>query len=323
MSHLKDLLNDFKGRKVLVVGDVMLDSYLSGHVNRISPEAPVPVLEYQSTHTCLGGAANVALNLKGLGAEVYLAGMIGKDSEGATIRRLLDTKSIDGSCVIDSERVTTSKTRVMSSDQHLLRVDREERHALSDVERIDLFSSLDRLMRKVSIEMVILQDYNKGVLTQQSIQMLLALCKEKGIQTCVDPKFDNFYTYQGVDIFKPNLLELRTSLPFDVGLNATDLGRAAGYLRGKLECKIVMITLSDKGIYLNTEGEAHMLPVPKKSIVDVCGAGDTVISMASLTYLVGSGFRDVAYWSSFAGTLTCQHPGVVPITAEMLLAEDH
>lgn len=323
MNHLNQMLDSFEHRKVLVLGDIMLDRYLSGKVSRISPEAPVPVLNYEGKRSCLGGAANVALNLRGLGAEVYLAGLVGKDEEGEMIHALLDEKSIDASCVVTGDRMTTSKTRVMSADQHLLRVDRENIHPLDDHEHAALMDAIGDLLQKKAIELVIFQDYNKGVLTKYSIETFIGLFSRAGIKICVDPKFENFYTYTSVDIFKPNLLELRTSLPFSVEPTLESLRRAAQYLRDKLFCKIIMITLSDDGIYINAEQEDHLLPVARRSIIDVCGAGDTVISMASLAYLSGFGLREVAYWSSFAGTLTCQYPGVVPITSALLKAEDH
>ncbi len=319
---ISQMLEDFVGKKVLVIGDVMLDKYLSGDVNRISPEAPVPVLDYSETRRSLGGAANVALNLQSLQAKVFLAAVVGDDEAGSTLCGLLQRHAIDASCVIrDRDRITTTKTRVMAGDQHLLRVDREVKKPLTSLELTGLLDDVEELVGREDINLVIFQDYNKGMLSGEVISSLTDLFRRKQVKICVDPKFDNFLTYKNVDIFKPNLLELRASVPFDVKPIKTDLRRAAKFLRDTIGCQIVLITLSDRGIYINSPSEDHLLPVSKRSIVDVCGAGDTVISMAALAYLTGQSIQKIAYWSGLAGTLTCQYPGVTPITREMLLGE--
>ncbi len=314
----EQVLEKLSGRKILVVGDVMLDKYLSGVVQRISPEAPVPVLHYENTRSHLGGAANVALNIREMGNEAFIASILGRDEEGDTMSSLFDENAIDTSCLLhQNNRITTTKIRVMASNQHLLRVDKEEIKPLEAHERSALLEGIEQTLKNKEIEAVIFQDYNKGLLDQHTIADCLALCRTYGIPTTVDPKFENFYAFKGVDIFKPNLLELQRSLPFAITPTRDDLQKAAAHLRSKLACRIVLITLSDKGIFADNGDESILIPVTKRSITDVCGAGDTVISMATLAMVAGFSLYDLAFWSSYAGTLVCQFPGVVPVTHAM------
>ena len=316
------LLDKFKGKNVLVIGDVMLDRYLSGSVTRISPEAPVPVLNHQDTQERPGGAANVALNLSGLDANVFLASVTGTDSHGHTLKSLLDKTGINTEALILSDsRITTAKTRIMAQSQHLLRLDQEVTKALDRETGTDLMEALEKLFHRHKIDMVILQDYNKGVLNISSIPLILAMCQQQDIPVAVDPKFDNFYLYSGVSIFKPNLAELRAALPFEIMVDEPHLRKAGSYLKDKLRCTILLVTLSDKGIYVFNGDESHLLPAIKKSIIDVCGAGDTVISVAALAYLADSAVVEMARIASLAGTITCQYPGVVPITTGLLEQE--
>lgn len=307
-------------KKVLVIGDVMIDQYLSGSVSRISPEAPVPIMMHQDTTVLPGGAANVALNLAGLGSEVWIASAVGDDDMGRKLIELLNEKRINTDLLFSSaHRMTTCKTRIMAGKQHLLRVDQERRDAIQPELLERLVDSLNKLMETVPFDIAILQDYNKGVLSGLSIKKFLKLLRDQDIPIAVDPKFEHFYDYQGVDLFKPNLAELRATLPFSVEITSESLSEAARYLRTKLACKSIMITLSDKGIFIDNGSEHHLLPAQKRLIADVCGAGDTVISVAALCLSADLEPYTIAHWSGLSGTLVCQYPGVMPVSREMLL----
>lgn len=317
-----NLIDRFAEKSILVIGDVMLDRYLDGSVERVSPEAPVPVLNHKNTQERPGGAANVALNLSGLQAKVFVASVIGKDPYGETLKSLLQETGINTDAVVSTQtRMTTAKTRIMAQSQHLLRVDQEVTHPVDRETSDRLLASIERIFTGEVIDMVILQDYNKGVLSAENIASILSLCTEHKVLVAVDPKFENFTHYKGVKILKPNLAELRAALPFSIEVNEEDLARASDYLREKMACEIVLVTLSDKGIYVNDSNEAHLLPTIKRSIVDVCGAGDTVISVAALAHLSGANRVEMARLASMAGTITCQYPGVIPITSSLLSGE--
>ncbi len=314
-----NLIERFTEKSILVIGDVMLDRYLEGSVDRVSPEAPVPVLNHKNTQERPGGAANVALNLSGLQAKVFVASVIGKDPHGETLKTLLQETGINTDAIVSTPtRMTTAKTRIMAQSQHLLRVDQEVTHPVDGETSGKLSASIKKLLMEEAIDMVILQDYNKGVLSAENIASILSLCTEYNVPVAVDPKFENFTHYKGVNILKPNLAELRAALPFSIEVNEEDLARASDYLRARMHCDIVLVTLSDKGIYVNDQEEAHLLPTIKRSIVDVCGAGDTVISVAVLAHLSGAPRVEMARLASLAGTITCQYPGVVPITSSHL-----
>ncbi|NND34987.1 MAG: hypothetical protein HKN76_20545 [Saprospiraceae bacterium] len=307
------------GKKILVLGDVMLDQYLSGQVNRISPEAPVPVLDHQKTQHTPGGAANVALNIIGLASEVWICSAIGNDQMGERLRDLLLTQGVQTEQLWTfDERMTTCKTRIMSGNQHLLRVDQERRQALSETHLDQILSGLEKLLSSQPIDVAILQDYNKGILTASSIPRILSLLRRHQIKVVVDPKYDNFFAYGDVTIFKPNFAELKASMPFDVTREVHSLLKAADYIRSKTNCEIVMVTLSDKGIFIDDSLTHYLLPAQKRLITDVCGAGDTVISVAALAYTAGLDLQNIAHWSALCGTIVCQFPGVRPISLELV-----
>jgi rfaE bifunctional protein kinase chain/domain len=316
----EEFLERIQHKKVLVIGDVMIDQYLRGSVSRISPEAPVPILMHQDTSLLPGGAANVALNLAGLGSEVWIASAIGDDEMGKKLIELLNGKHINTELLLASaHRMTTCKTRIMAGNQHLLRVDQERRDAIQPELLEGLVRSIKKLLDTVPIDIAILQDYNKGVLSGAGIKKFMKLLNEHHIPIAVDPKFEHFYEYQGVALFKPNLAELRAKLPFSVEINRESLKEAATYLRSKLDCRYIMITLSDKGIFIDNGSEHHLLPAEERLIADVCGAGDTVISVASLCLSADLDTHTIAHWSGLSGTLVCQYPGVMPVSREMLL----
>ncbi len=304
----------FAQLQVLVVGDVMIDRYITGKVDRISPEAPVPVVHFQSEEDRLGGAGNVALNMISLGANPILCSVIGDDAEGRQLGHLLPQNGLSTEGLISSaERPTTVKTRLMAQHQHLLRIDRESDHDLSEDETTRLLNRIRELLQKREVHLIVFQDYNKGVLTERVIREVLAEAGSRGIPTAVDPKRRNFWAYKGASLFKPNLKEVRDSLPFAVEANPGSLHAAAAFIRSKLQNEITLITLSDKGLYIEQNGAQELVGTRPRSIADVCGAGDTVISVAALGRAAGLNMSDIAQLANLAGGLVCEKAGVVPV----------
>lgn len=300
----------------------MIDRYLTGSVTRISPEAPVPVVLHQTTEDRLGGAANVALNIRALGSTPLLCSVAGNDDDGRTLLQLLPDSGISAEGILLSEsRKTSVKTRVLGNNQQMLRIDREDTHDLSTAETEAFLALVYSLLDRYPVAAIIFQDYNKGVLTPNVITALLAQARARGILTTVDPKKANFFAYQGVSLFKPNLKEIRDSLPFPVYSNIDSLTQASFFLRERIKNHITMITLSEKGVYLDDENQQGIYPTQPRNISDVSGAGDTVISIATLALAAGIPGQRIAMLSNLAGGQVCEFPGVVPVTKELLLQE--
>jgi rfaE bifunctional protein kinase chain/domain len=322
MRQPAELFKAFEQLTVLVIGDVMIDRYLYGSVERISPEAPVPVVHMQREENRLGGAANVALNIAALGAKSILCTVVGTDENGDQFLDLLPTHQLSSEGVIRSdERPTTVKTRVIAQSQQLMRVDREETHDLSSEESSKFLDNLSKIIDNQYINLIILQDYNKGVLSESVIQAIIALAKKKSIPTAVDPKKKNFWSYRGASLFKPNLKEVRDSLPFPVAPTLESLGQAASAIREKLNNEYTLITLSEKGMYWSDTQEGHLVPTRPRSIADVCGAGDTVISVAALAYAAGLEMQQAVQLANLAGGQVCERVGVVPVDRNQLEVE--
>lgn len=318
-----DLFQQFQDKHILIIGDVMLDRYLYGSVNRISPEAPVPVLDYESTDNRLGGAANVALNILAMGGKVSLIGMTGEDEENEIFRRLLRNASIPDQWLCShSSRSTTLKTRVMSRGQHLLRVDREDRSApLPEVEDAVL-NFIHQSIGEDKPEGIILQDYNKGMLTRRIVEQTIGIAKNQRIPVFVDPKTELISAYAGCTVFKPNLHEASTIIGRQIDVNESDLENAVIELQDLVDHTISLITLSDKGLFLKRKGSKgiYVPPIPQE-VADVCGAGDSVISVLAMCYLSGANDEMIAKISNIAGHLACRYPGVVPVSLKQLKAE--
>ena len=318
----KALLDSLKGHTILIVGDVMIDRYLEGSVNRISPEAPVPVLLQKSVENRLGGAANVALNLKALGAEPILCSLVGDDEDGAVFQSILPKRNLSSAGIVSStERRTTVKTRVLSGSHQLIRVDREDTHLLSESEESMLFKRISDLLETSGAKALIFQDYNKGVLTDSLIRKLIEKARTEEVLTTVDPKKDQFLSYVGVDLFKPNLKEIRDSAPFAVEPTPESLQNAAQFLQSRLQNRFTMITLSEKGLYLNEGSSGHIYPTVPRDISDVSGAGDTVIALSTLGLVAGLPLEQIAVMCNLAGGQVCEFPGVVPVQPELLEEE--
>ncbi len=317
------LFTTLAGLKVGVIGDVMLDTYWWGRVERISPEAPVPVVAVTSREERIGGAGNVALNIVSLGANVSVLSVIGNDSDGGKVTALLNEKNIGTAYLVNSrQRITTNKIRIISRNQQMMRLDAEVTDPLITEDENTLLASFERYIQQEKPDIIILEDYNKGVLTPGVIEKTIALCKRYNILTAVDPKRKNFFTYKGVDIFKPNLHEAKEGLNI-ISDDITEdlLHEIHGSLYSKLSHQVSCITLSEKGIFYETATDHHIIPTHIRSIADVSGAGDTVIAVASLVYAATKDVRLMAEMANIAGGLVCEEVGTVAIDRAKLLHE--
>lgn len=321
-EELVKIFEDINNLHVVVVGDVMLDNYWWGEVDRVSPEAPVPVVMLKKRESRLGGAANVAINCRALGAKVTLASVVGKDHEGHLLKDMAEQEGIDTSLlVLSKDRITTTKTRIISRSQHILRMDDE---MTDDLGTKDEHSFIDKLLKFLQIQkpdVVIFEDYNKGVLKENVIQRAIAHCKEVGIITTVDPKKTNFFAYKGATIFKPNLKEVREGLNIELSsVGQEDMDEVHRLLHNELQHEITFVTLSEHGVYYSNS-TSEVIPSHLRSIADVSGAGDTVIATASTIYALTKDARLMAATSNIAGGLVCESVGVVPIDKERLVKE--
>ncbi len=309
-----------KKLNILIIGDVMIDRYLSGKVNRISPEAPVPVVSLKERDDRMGGAGNVALNIAALGATPILCSIIGADDNGQKLKHLLQQKNITtAGIILSKQRKTTVKTRVLANNQQLLRVDDEDTFPLPAKEEQALLEKVKSIITSQKISAIIFQDYNKGVLTGNVISNCIQIANTHKIPTIVDPKFHNFWAYKSVTLFKPNLKEIRQSVPFTVKATESDLKKAAKYVRSQLGNPITLITLSEKGLYIDQEDDTQAIfPTQTKKIVDVCGAGDSVISIVAIGIALGLPLSTIALLANWAGGQVCEAPGVVSIDLEKL-----
>jgi rfaE bifunctional protein kinase chain/domain len=317
------LFSDLTRLKVAVVGDVMLDTYWWGKVDRISPEAPVPVVAVSKREQRIGGAGNVALNIASLGASVSMISVLGKDDDGEQLTKLLQENNINTKYLVTGEhRITTNKIRIISRNQHMMRLDAELADDMTTEDEDRLLYAFENYVAAESPAVVILEDYNKGVLTENVIKRIIALCKKQNILTAVDPKRKNFFAYEGVDIFKPNLKEVRDGLNLLPGeINISVLKDMHLLLQEKLQHRISLITLSEKGVFYQQEHTAAIIPTHIRSIADVSGAGDTVIAIASLVFAATGDARLMAEMANIAGGLVCEEVGTVAIDKSKLFAE--
>jgi D-glycero-beta-D-manno-heptose-7-phosphate kinase len=320
-EDLDSLFQSFRRVRVLIVGDVMVDSYYLGTVERISPEAPVPVVLVDRQETRLGGAGNVALNLHALGAQPVLCSLIGHDKEGKTLRELMRNEGLSEVGLIESDkRKTTTKTRVIGNKHQIVRIDHE---FTEDLDKMDSFLLQEAVKRELEqADVMILEDYNKGVLHAANIPELIRLAHEAGVPVIVDPKRKNFLAYKGVTLFKPNLKEIRDGLNIAEDLTNLDaVKKAVDLLQQELGNEITMVTMSEKGVLIRGRGEDHHVPAHVRNISDVSGAGDTVVSVAALCLALGVDLERLAALSNLAGGIVCEYAGVVPVSPDRLLAE--
>jgi rfaE bifunctional protein kinase chain/domain len=323
LAAIDQLFESFKNTKIGVIGDIMLDTYWWGSVDRISPEAPVPIVALQKKEIRVGGAANVALNLRALGAPTTLFAVIGKDAEGTELKGLLESHGINTNYIQTSTtRVTTNKVRVMGRNQQMMRLDHEHTNDLSTKEEDELIARFIEYIQTEKPGLIILEDYNKGVLTERVIHTILDFCKVHDIPTSVDPKQKNFLAYKGCTIFKPNLKEVKEGLNISIAsMEVASLNKVHAALQKSLAHEISFITLSEHGVYFATKSEQNLIPTHIRNISDVSGAGDTVIAVASLTYAATKNMSLAAEIANIAGGLVCELVGTAPIDKKSLQSE--
>jgi rfaE bifunctional protein kinase chain/domain len=318
---VNQIFDAFDNLRVLIVGDVMIDSYIFGKVERISPEAPIPVVNVKSKEIRLGGAGNVAMNIKSLGATPILCSVVGADSDANDLLNLLIENQLPTDGIIQSKtRITTVKQRVLAGSQHIVRIDSEMDTVINAEEQVLLVEKAKTLAE--SCDVIIFEDYDKGVLSENSIQQIVAFAKSKGIPTIVDPKKRNFMHYQGTDIFKPNLKELKDGLKIDFNAkNIAEIKEAVAEAKNTLGVNGLFLTLSEHGVFIDFQGETHHIPAHLRSITDVSGAGDTVVSIAAICLALKLSPKVIAGMSNLGGGLVCEYVGVVPIEKEKLKNE--
>ena len=320
---LDKIFREFNDLKALIIGDVMIDAYLWGSVTRISPEAPVPIVAVNRRENRLGGAANVALNIQSLGATPILCSVIGEDKKSLLFLELLEKQKLSNKGILThSERITTVKTRIIGNNHQMLRVDSENENESSNEATELLFERVKTIIRADKINVIIFEDYDKGVITSTLIEKTIALAKEKGIPVAVDPKRRNFMAYKEVSLMKPNIKELKEGLKLDFNQFSKDeLFSAVNELRAKLKLDFALVTLSEKGILAATNKENIIVPAHIRDIADVSGAGDTVISVAALCLALKLPPVTIASLANLAGGLVCEYIGVAPVNKEQLYQE--
>ena len=312
-------MKDFKNYNILIIGDIMLDKYIFGNIDKISPEAPVPIFEIIRNKEKPGGAANVALNIKSLGSNPVLLSIVGDDRDGNKLLELLKENEIDTSNILrDFKKITTVKTRLMANGQHVLRIDEENPMPVDSKTEKIISEMFLKILEEKNIDAIIMQDYDKGLLGENLISFFVEKARERNIFISVDPKFNNFFNFKNVDLFKPNLKEIGMALNRKISTQKDDLTKAAEELHSTLEYKNLYITLGDKGIFYSDGMNFEIFPTVHIDVVDVSGAGDVVLSVATLAFLEGMDIEKIAELSNIAGGLACEIMGVATISMDQL-----
>jgi len=317
IKRLSTLKSQFKNLKIAVIGDMMLDCYFWGEVKRISPEAPVPVVEVGNEFYRFGGAANVALNILKLGGIPFPVGVIGYDNYGTIFKSLVTEANIsDEGILIDEERPTTAKTRVIADDQHVVRIDKESKEYLGKKIQTKVFEYIEKNIK--DFDGIILQDYNKGVLTTSLIEKIIELANKNKVLITVDPKFNNFFHYKNVTVFKPNRKEAEDVLGMKIRSDE-DVTSAGKKLLERINAKYVLLTLGEDGIAVFEKGnEPKKMATKARKVADVSGAGDTVISTLTMALAAGADILEASYLANYAGGIVCEEVGIIPIELDKL-----
>lgn len=316
-KRLNSLRNRFKDLKIAVVGDMMLDCYYWGDVRRISPEAPVPVVEVGNEFYRFGGAANVALNISKLGGIPLPVGVIGYDNYGTIFTSLVGESNIaDDGIIVDDDRPTTAKTRVIADSQHVVRIDKESKQNIGKKNQQKIYRFLEQNIGE--LDGIILQDYNKGVLTVPLIEKIIALAGKHKVLITVDPKFNNFFAYKNVTVFKPNRKEAEDVLGMKIK-TAEDVKIAGEKILAKLNSDFLLLTLGEDGIAIFEKGKSFkQMPTKARKVADVSGAGDTVISTLTMALAAGANIWEASYLANYAGGIVCEEVGIIPIERDKL-----
>jgi rfaE bifunctional protein kinase chain/domain len=322
-SNIDALFRSMEKLNVLVIGDVMLDAYLWGQVERISPEAPVPIVSIRKKENRLGGAANVAINIRALGATPLLCSVIGGDTNGRDFIELMQQMGMSTEGIVQSpERPTTVKTRVIGNNHQMLRVDEESDAEIPAAERKQLLGRIESFLDVRKVDVIVFEDYDKGVINKALIDAVVRMARSRHIPVAVDPKRRNFSHYRNVTLLKPNLKELRDGMKLDLDRNDLDgIGRAVHKLCKDLQLGSVLLTLSEKGILYSDGTDDILVPAHVRNIADVSGAGDTVISVAACCLAMGVAPGLLSALSNLAGGLVCEAVGVVPVNRDQLQHE--
>ena len=322
-SELNRIFESFSDYNILIIGDVMVDAYAWGEVDRISPEAPVPIFSCSSRENRLGGAANVALNIKSLGANPILCSVIGDDDRGKDFVNLLsEIQQEQSGIVVSSHRRTTVKTRFISNNQHVIRIDEEDTHELADDTETSFIKHVLNLLDSKNIDAIVFEDYDKGLITKKLIETVTDKAKQMEIPVLVDPKKRHYSDYKNVTLFKPNFKEFLEGSNLSIEKGDIDgLFRAAKQFQSEMGVDKLLITLSELGVFISNENTYEHIPAVVRKIADVSGAGDTVISVATLCLAAGMNAKEIAAISNLAGGIVCEIPVVVPIDKEQLLSE--
>ncbi len=328
-NSAEKIFDSFTKLKALIIGDVMIDSYLWGDVSRISPEAPVPIVSVEKRENRLGGAANVAKNIKSLGATPILCSVIGQDDKSSLFFDLMDREGLDKAGIVKSpHRLTTTKFRIIGNNHQMLRVDEESLISLQNEEMTSLMKFIKNILKNKKVDVVIFEDYDKGAISHELILSVINLANNNNIPVVVDPKKNNFLYYRNATLFKPNLKELEEGLKTEIDIdNQEQIEKALRNLLDKIQADTALLTLSDRGIFvcskINNSDEylCHKIPAHIRDVADVSGAGDTVVSVAALCTALGMSPKMLASFSNLAGGLVCEEVGVVPINKDKFMKE--
>ncbi len=317
LQRMNELKKNFRGLKIAVIGDMMLDCYFQGDVKRISPEAPVPIVEVGNEFFRFGGAANVALNILKLGGEPLPVGVIGYDNDGSIFTSLINELNIKADGIfLDENRPTTSKTRVIANNQHVVRIDKESKEYIDKKMQGKIIKFLESHIN--SLEAIILEDYNKGVLSPALIEKIIHLANSKGIILTVDPKFNNFFSFKNVTVFKPNRKEAGDILGMKIKTDE-DISFAGSKILERLEARYVLLTLGEGGLAIfEKDKPVRRMPTKARKVADVSGAGDTVISTLTMALAAEADITEASYLANFAGGIVCGEIGIVPIELDKL-----
>lgn len=320
-NNVNQIFEQFNQMRVIVIGDAMVDTYLWGKVERVSPEAPIPIVSVTNRESRLGGAANVSLNIQSLGAIPVLFSIVGDDEKGRKFRKMIGKNNLpDYGIFVDPDRITTVKSRIIGKGQHIARVDEESTEFISEALEQQLFNGIRNEIEKNKVDVIIFVDYDKGVITPSLFEQVNRLAKAKGIPIAVDPKKRNFSCYNNIDLFKPNFKEFvdGTGLPIKKG-DLDSLRQAAHAIKEKQNFKLIFITLSEMGVFISNGVKEQYYPAVIRHIADVSGAGDSVISVASLAMAAKLSPQTMALMSNIAGGLVCENLGVVPVNKNQLI----
>lgn len=326
MNFIDQYRNNIQNINILIIGDVMIDAYLWGKVDRISPEAPVPVVAVNKRENRLGGAANVALNVLSLGARPILMGVLGNDSKGHEFISIMEKHGLSPEAMILSEeRITTTKFRILGNNTQMLRVDEEHTHPLSPELKEKFFARFESIINSGKIDAIVFEDYDKGLIDPEMIRFVTSLAVKNNIPVCVDPKKRNFHHFEACSLFKPNLKEFLEGTNISLPEKTEDLAGFMHDFRDKYNIQMLMLTMAEKGVLLsyteNKENKHTLIPAKIRNVADVSGAGDTVISVAAVCLAMQFPPRVMAELSNLAGGIVCEYVGVVPIDPARLIEE--